>query len=214
MTNSKSILLACLILLSLGVSAWAPKKKVKRKKATRVVKTQSPKVDTLANDPRYANTMLLCAAKQDMPVWYLAIDKSFQFPEGFNAPANYKLLSISEKQLNDYLASVPFEKRSKHITLPLYIDGVMQCVDMDIERNVTMDSVLQAKYPQLMSFRAFEKGNELNTARIECDGEAVKMMITYQGETYFVNQINHKGKKYFASYAKNDPNFIKKQFER
>lgn len=202
-----------LLLLS-GIShmALAKKKKAKRKKATTTATVT--KKDTLANDPRYANTMLLCAAKKDMPVWYLAIDKTFQFPVGFNAPAQYKLLSISEKQLNDYLVSIPFEKREKHITIPLNINGVMECKDFDIERNVTMDSALQAKYPQLMSFRAFEKGNELNAARIECDGEAVKMMITYNGETYFVNQVNHKGKKYFASYTKNDPNFIKKQYER
>ena len=211
MKNLQIRLFVLLVLVAMSQLAEAKKKKVKRKK---VSSTTIVKKDTLANDPRYANTMLLCAAKNDMPVWYLAIDKTFQFPAGFSAPANYKLLSISEKQLNDYLHSIPYEKREKHITIPLYINGIMECKDFDIERNVTMDSVLQAKYPQLMSFKAFEKGNELNSARIECDGEAVKMMITYNGETYFVNQVKYNGKKYFASYTKNDPNFIKKQFER
>lgn len=209
--STRILMLILLVVISQNVDAR--KKKSKKRKPVKISLTKSSSLDTLANDSRYANTMLLCNAKKDMPVWYLAIDKSFQFPEGFNAPSNYKLLSISEKQLNDYLKTVSFHKREKHITIPLYINGLMECKDFEIERNETMDSVLQAKYPELMSFSAFEKGNDLNSARIECDGQTVKMMVTYNGETYFVNQVKTKTKNYFASYGKNDPNFIKRSFE-
>jgi glutamine amidotransferase-like uncharacterized protein len=77
-----------------------------------------------------------------------------------------------------------------------------------------MDSVLQAKYPQLMSFKAFEKGNNLNAARIDCDGFSTKFMVTYNGTTYFVNPVKFKNKIYYASYTKDDPNFVKQKFER
>ena len=77
-----------------------------------------------------------------------------------------------------------------------------------------MDSALQAKYPQLMSFRVYEKSNLLNAGRIDCDGVSTKMMITYNQETYFVTPVQFNKKRYYASYSKNDPNFKKETFER
>jgi hypothetical protein len=165
-------------------------------------------------DTKYANTMLLCSSKNGMPVWYMAIVKDFQFPTNFMAPANYRLLSISDKQLDEYLHSIPYDNSDKHITIPLYMNGIMECKDFTITRTETMDSVLQAKYPQLMSFKAFEKGNNLNAARIDCDGFSTKFMVTYNGTTYFVNPVKFKNKIYYASYTKDDPNFVKQKFER
>jgi hypothetical protein len=130
------------------------------------------------------------------------------------APANYRLLSISDKQLDEYLHSIPYDNSDKHITIPLYMNGIMECKDFTITRTETMDSVLQAKYPQLMSFKAFEKGNNLNAARIDCDGSSTKFMVTYNGTTYFVNPVKFKNKIYYASYTKDDPNFVKQKFER
>jgi hypothetical protein len=208
----RKIILSLILLTLATASVDAHKKKAKRKKVVR--KSVVTKTDTSVVDTKYANTMLLCSSKNGMPVWYMAIVKDFQFPTNFMAPANYRLLSISDKQLDEYLHSIPYDNSDKHITIPLYMNGIMECKDFTITRTETMDSVLQAKYPQLMSFKAFEKGNNLNAARIDCDGSSTKFMVTYNGTTYFVNPVKFKNKIYYASYTKDDPNFVKQKFER
>jgi YHS domain-containing protein len=77
-----------------------------------------------------------------------------------------------------------------------------------------MDSVLQAKYPELKSFKAFDKNNSLNTVRIDCDGQQTRFMITYNGKIYYIEPVAFSGRTYYACYAKDDANFIKNNFER
>ena len=165
-------------------------------------------------DARPANAMLLCAARNGMPVWYLSVVKDFRFPEGFMAPMNYKLLSVSESDLNLYLHSIPYTPSDKHVTIPLLVNGELECRDFQITRVETMDSALQAEYPELMSFVAREKGNSLNEARIDCDGTSTKISVRYDGRTYFVNPVMFNKKLFYATYTKDDPNFVKQAFER
>lgn len=219
MINMKQTTLALLALLLLAGDAEAQKKKIRRKKAvkkqvTLVVPAPAPAVIAGNEDPRFTNSRLLCASQNGMPVWYFSIVRGFQFPEGFAAPAHYKLLAINDIQLDEYLHSVPDTLSDKHITVPLYINGLLECKDFQIVRTETMDSALQAKYPQLMSFVAREKGNSLNEARIECDGTAAKFMVNYNDRTYFVNPVLFDKKIYYATYCKDDPNFVKRPFER
>jgi hypothetical protein len=146
----------------------------------------------------------------------LAIVKGFEFPKGMKAPANYRLASINDAKLNEYLSYVPydFEKSvKKMIQLPLYQNGLLTCKEYRIVRVQTMDSALQAKYPQLMSFKAYDPNNPLNTARIDCDGESTKILIYEDGQSYFVQPCLFKNKWFYACYGKNDPNFKKYDFE-
>jgi len=209
----KRIFLSMVVLMLASTIVFSQKKKSKKRKVTKKV-TKVDVIDTVGVDPKFANTMLLCSSKNGMPVWYIAIQKDFQFPINMVEPANYKLLSISDKQLDEYLHAVPYTPSDKHITIPLNINGILECKDFLITRTETMDSALQAKYPQLMSFKAFEKGNGLNDARIECDGTSTKFMVNYNGKTYFLNPVVFNKKTYYAAYSKDDPNFIKQKFER
>lgn len=208
----KRIFLSVVVLMLASSIVFSQKKKSKKRKVTKKI-TKVVK-DTNYVDSRYANTMLLCSSRNGMPVWYIGIAQGFQFPANMTAPANYKLLSISDKQLDEYLHSIPYTTSDKHITIPLYINGLLECKDFLITRTETMDSALQAKYPQLMSFKAFEKGNGLNDARIECDGTSTKFMVNYNGKTYFLHPVVFNKKTYYAAYSKDDPNFIKQKFER
>ena len=81
------------------------------------------------------------------------------------------------------------------------------------QQTSSQDSALQAKYPELMSFKAMEDSNPLNTARIDCDGNSTRIVVQYDGETYFVTPFMFNKKIYYACYSKNDPNFIKQSFE-
>jgi hypothetical protein len=65
-----------------------------------------------------------------------------------------------------------------------------------------------------MSFRAYEKSNPLNTGRIDLDGVSTKFMFTYNGKIYFISPLTYNQEKLYMAYAKNDPNFIKKSFEK
>lgn len=219
MIQMKQTGLTLLALLLLAGGADAQKKKYRKKKTVKkqvvaVVPPPAPAVIAGNEDPRFTNSRLLCASRNGMPVWYFGIVKGFEFPKGFTAPMNYKLLAINDVQLDEYLHTVPYTPSDKHITIPLLINGLLECKDFQIIRTETMDSALQAEYPQLMSFVAREKGNSLNEARIECDGTAAKFMVTYNNRVYFINPVQFNKKLYYASYCKDDPNFVKKPFER
>jgi hypothetical protein len=79
---------------------------------------------------------------------------------------------------------------------------------------MTMDSALQAKYPELLSFKAFASDNSLNAARIDCDGINTRIMITYDSKVYYITSVVFNTITYYACYAKDDSNFIKQPFER
>ena len=204
----------------LAVFAMQPAEAQKRKKGSKkkVVRkaTSAPKLNTSATPKRtdtLNQSLLLCYTMYDMPSWYLAVNKDFRFPVDMQQPAFYRLATINDTLFTNYLAQVPYEIYSKKITLPLYVNNSISCKEFLIQRVVTMDSALQAKYPELMSFKAVEDSNPLNTARIDCDGKSTRIVVQYDGETYFVNPFMFNKKMYYACYSKNDPNFIKQSFE-
>jgi hypothetical protein len=205
----KNFVLTCTMLLLFAFSSEANKKKKK------VLQTKTTKAVVAASSSvTQASSLMLCNADYGMPTWYLNMVKGFQFPSNFQAPLNYRLVTIQEKELGDYLKTIPFEKSENKIKVPIYSNRMIDCVEFTIERVTTMDSVLQAKYPDLMSFRIYEKANQLNAGRIDCDGVSTKMMLTYNQETFFVTPVSFNKKTYYACYSKNDPNFKKESFER
>lgn len=190
------------------------KKKVARKKISAVSKPTPSAPGAAA----FRFTELpLCQNDYLFPKWQLAIVKDFVFPAGVKAPSNYRLVTIHDGKLFEYLSYVPydFEKAEKKmIQIPLYMNGVLTCKDYRIMRVQTMDSALQAAYPKIMSFKAYDPNNPLNTARIDCDEFHTKIMIREEGQTYFVQPYPFKNKTFYACYGKNDPNFKKEDFER
>jgi hypothetical protein len=204
----KYYVLTCSMLVLFAFSSVANKKKVKRAKTSKEAVSVAPV--TVQNH----SSLMLCNTDYGMPTWYLNMVKGFRFPSNFRGPLNYRLVTIEEKQLQDYLKTIPFEKSENKINVPIYKNRTIHCVEFTIERVTTMDSTLQAEYPQLMSFRVYEKSNLLNAGRIDCDGVSTKMMITYNQETFFVTPVSFNKKTYYACYSKNDPNFKKESFER
>lgn len=208
----KYILSATMLLSLLSYQADAQSKRRKRSIPKKQISTKpAPVVESAKSE--FNNAALLCSANQSMPAWFLASKINFAFPAGFQAPAQYKLTTINFTSFLNHLRSIPFKESDKQITLPLYLGDVMICNEYDIVRNETMDSALQAKYPNIMSFAASQKTNPLNDARIESDGESIRIMVRHEGETYFIQSFKHNNRYYFAHYSKNDPNFIKQEFE-
>jgi len=187
---------------------------VANKKKIQQTKVAKEAVSDSTTSIQNKTSLMLCNTDYGMPTWYLNMVKGFRFPNNFKAPLNYRLVSIQETQLDEYLKTIPYDKSESKIKVPIYRNRTIDCVEFTIERVTTMDSALQAKYPQLMSFRVYEKSNLLNAGRIDCDGVSTKMMITYNQETYFVTPVQFNKKRYYASYSKNDPNFKKETFER
>ncbi len=201
--------LICIALFMGHFNADAQKKKTKRqKKVVKKTVVAAPiRTDTLNQ------SLLLCYTRYDMPSWYLAVNKDFRFPVDMQQPANYRLATINDTLFTNYLKTIPFEVYNKKVNLPLFVNQSIACKEFAIQRVVTMDSALQAKYPDLMSFKAVDEANPLNTARIDCDGSKTQIMMTIDGETYFANPILFNKKIYYACYSKNDPNFQKQSFE-
>lgn len=205
----KIYLVICLVALVAMQHADAQKKKTKpRKKVIRKTIVQQAK-----NSDTLNQSMLLCYTMYGMPSWYLAINKDFRFPVDIQQPSDYRLATINDTLLDNYLATVPYEVYNKKINLPLYINRNISCKEFKIQRVVTMDSALQAKYPKLKSFKAVDELNPLNVARIDCDGSSTRIMITYEGETYFITPVVFNKRTYYACYSKNDPNFIKQAYD-
>ncbi len=201
------ILLSFILLVD--IQSFAQKSKAKRKNVKRTKKISQ----TITKSETINQSLMLCYAPYGMSTWYLALDIKFQFPENVQKPSNYKLVTTNDTIFSNYLKTIPFDNYSHKINLPLYSNKTITCKEFQIARVWTMDSTLQKKYPDLMTFKAVEKNNPLNTARIECDGKTTQIMIEYNGETYFVTPYLFNKKIYYACYSKNDPSFIKQNFE-
>jgi hypothetical protein len=201
------IWLSLVLLISIDASAQKGPQR-KKKKAKKVV-VQAPVIEKIRS-----NSMRLCPTLAPQPSWFLEVVPDFKFPASFQEPSQYRLLTTIDTAFSNYLRAIPYHKSEIRITIPLYMNHTLICKDFIISRTETMDSVLQAKYPQLMSFKAFAEDNSLNAARIDCDESSTKMMITYDKKTYFVHSILFNNTTYFVCYSKDDPNFIKESFER
>ena len=200
----------------LGVSLFFALDALAAKKKRKKIKPKPPiaKPAPIPTQPNTFSTLLLCSNTEGIPFWRLALVKGFRFPANFNAPSDYRLTVFNEAEMKTFLDSVPFSPQGKKIIIPLYADRTMSCKEFTISRTETMDSVLQAKYPELKSFKASEPGNGLNTVRVNCDGQSTRFMITYAGKQYFIEPVVFGGRTYYVHYAKDDPNFIKEKFER
>ena len=201
------ILLVFSLMLDIHSFAFKPKKSKKITKKPIKTKIVTKNTDTINQ------SLMLCYAPYGMSSWYLAMNIHFQFPENVQKPSDYKLVTTNDTVFSNYLKTIPFDTFNHKINLPLYSNKSNVCKEFNIARVLTMDSVLQQKYPELMSFKAVEKNNPLNTARIECDGKSIQIMIEYDGETYFATPYIFNKKTYYACYSKNDANFIKQPYK-
>ena len=197
------------LILLLGLQqVFAQKKKKSRKKivSTKVLPV-TKRTDTLQQ------SMLLCYTMYGMPSWYLTVNKDFRFPVDMQPPAHYRLATTNDTLFTQYLKTIPFDIYNRKIVLPLFQNNTISCKEFSIQRTVTMDSALQAKYPELMSFKAVDDANPLYTARIDCDGKSTRIMINLNGDVYYATPFVFNRKTYYACYSQNDPNFVKRHFE-
>lgn len=208
----KKFLLFALSAFLLTPSADAQKKSRKHKKKKVIAKQVVAPMPVSASNP--SNTMRLCDASFPQPAWFLELPKGFTFPPNFPKPAAYRLVSTIDSTFKSFLNGISQDGNASKITLPLFMNNTVVCKEFIINRTQTMDSALQAKYPFLLSFKAYAADNGLNAARIECDETSVKMMITYDGKAYFVQSLLWNNRMLYACYAKDDVNFTKDKFER
>lgn len=202
--------LALGFLALLLVDTAIAQKKKKRKVVPKI--TVVPKTDTIPE--KIYNSLPICKNDFYFPEWELVVVKDFAFPSNMKAPSQYRILTINQTELNEYMRSIPYEGGgSMKIQLPIFRNGVITCKDYLAMRVVTMDTALQAKYPDIMSFKAHDAANPLNTVRIDGNGSTTSFMIRDENETFFIQPVEFKKRIYYACYSKNDPNFTKEDFE-
>lgn len=158
--------------------------------------------------------LLLCANSENIPFWHLAPNSTISFPANMQKPRFYRLVTFNEAEMRTFLKNTPYADSSIKIILPVYINNTIECKSFQVSRTKTMDDALQAKYPEIMSFKGFEPGDPFNTIRIETSEKSATFMINYNNDVLFINPITENGKIYYATYSKNDPNFIKNDFEK
>ncbi len=202
-----------LLLLTLALTAFMHAdagNKNKHKKKTKKATT----ANILTKIPAKSTGMRFCDAPGPQPAWFLELPKGFQFPANFQQPGSYRLVSTIDTVFSSFLSSISYENSGQKIVLPVLIDQTLQCKEFNVSRTMTMDSALQAKYPELMSFKAWTTENSLNAARIDCDGINTRIMITFDKKVYYVTSVIFNKTTYYACYAKDDSNFVKEKFER
>ena len=202
-----------MLALTISIGAEAQKRGKTRKHLQKATVTSKVTMSSKKNINK-SNTMRLCDATYPQPSWFLELPRDFKFPANFQQPAAYTLVSTIDTVFNSYLKSIPYDSSQVKLLLPLFIDNTIHCKEFIVSRSMTMDSALQAKYPSLMSFKAFTTTNSLNAARIECDENSVKMMIIYDKKVYYINSVKYNKMNYYVCYAKDDINFVKDKFER
>lgn len=205
----KNWMFVLLLVVSFGVVLAHPqKKKGAKSKTTNATKTPVKNEPTILN-----NSLVLCASKDSMPAWYLNEPADFRFPANYPVPKQYQLFATVYPWLKTSLQKIPFGRDGGKITLPIPVNGGVQCIDYTIGRVLTMDSALQARYPQLMSFAAYQTSNPLNDVRIDCDDSNIKMMVRHNGVTYFFQSLPYKSTYLFVSYEKGNAGISKQPFE-
>lgn len=185
----------------------------KKKGYTKPKTTSTAKAPVKYEAPILNNSLLLCPSKDSMPAWYLNEPADFRFPANYPVPKQYQLFATVYPWLKMSLQKIPFTRDGGKITLPIPIQGGVQCIDYNIGRVLTMDSALQARYPQLMSFAAYQTTNPLNDVRIDCDDSNIKMMVRHNGVTYFFQSLPYKSTYLFVAYEKNNAGISKQPFE-
>ena len=195
-------------------STIAPKAQQRNKRWKKKATTVKPVSQTSITKAPRITELRLCDGTFPQPAWFLSLPTNLQFPKGFPIPSFFRVVTTIDTSWKSFLHTIPYVQSKQKIILPLLLDKTMQCQEFIIERTETMDSVLQAKYPELMSFRAYTANNSLNAARIECDANTTKMMITYNNEVYYVTSIVSNKKTYFICYAQSDANVVKENFEK
>lgn len=207
----KNWILALMLVASTSVLvAQSKKKKSSKAKPKTTVSTTTP---IKSEPPVLNNSLLLCPSTDSMPAWYLNEPADFRFPANYPVPTQYQLFGTVYTWLKTSLQKIPYTRNGGSITLPVPVNGGVQCIQYNIGRVLTMDSALQAKYPQLMSFAAYQKGNPLNDVRIDCDDSNIKMMIRHNGVTYFYQSLPYKNTYLFVAYDKSHAGISKKPFE-
>ncbi len=207
----KNLILLALVLF-ISLNSDAAKKNKHKKQVKAVKKIEVVKTDIKSTDK--ANAMRLCSTPYPQPTWFLELPKGFKFPANFQQPAAYRIVSTIDTVFSSFLNGIQYDKSNTRIVLPLFMNNTIECKEFIVSRAITMDSALQAKYPKLMSFKAFAADNSLNMARIDCDENSVKMMITFDKKVYYINSVVFNKMKYYLCYAQDDPNFVKEKFER
>ena len=202
------ILFITLSLFMQDAMAFQHKRKKVKRATNKVIRIPEKK------HPVLIPMLRLCDAPSPQPAWFLDVSTNIVFPANFQRPANYRVITTIDSSLFSFLKGIPTVDSKVKMMLPLFIDQTIECKEFIVSRTQTMDPALQAKYPQLMSFKAFAANNSLNAARIDCDENTIKMMVTYDKKVYFLTSMKQHGKLYFLSYAKDDPNFVKDKFER
>lgn len=200
-----------LILVGCVSSVMAQPKK--KKGQAKPKSTSAIKAPVKYDAPILNNSLLLCAAKDSMPAWYLNEPADFRFPANYPVPKEYQVYATVYPWLKTSLQKIPFTRNGGKITLPIPVQGGVQCIEYTIGRVLTMDSALQAKYPQLMSFAAYQTSNPLNDVRIDCDDNTIKMMVRHNGVTYFFQSLPYKSTYLFVAYEKNNAGISKQPFE-
>ncbi|MBU3677533.1 MAG: hypothetical protein FGM54_10215 [Chitinophagaceae bacterium] len=200
------------MVLALMVSATIPVFSQHKKHRSSKAKAKPTSVQTSA-PVLLNNSLVLCPSIDSLPAWHLAEPADFKFPANYPVPTQYQLYGTIYKWFKLALTQIPYAPATRRLTLPVPVAGGVQCIDYQVKRVQTMDSALQAKYPQLMSFAASQVGNPLNDMRIDCDGDQISMMIRHQGETYFMRAMPYKGTYLFVAFNKQHAGDKKKPFE-
>lgn len=204
----KWMVLGLMVLTTTAVFSQQKKRRSSKPKPKPAVVQVQPTTPTLLN-----NSLVLCSSIDSLPAWHLTEPADFKFPANYPVPTQYQLYGTIYKWFKSSLTKIPYAPATSRLSIPLPIAGGVQCIDYTVKRVQTMDSALQAKYPQLMSFAASQVGNPLNDVRIDCDGDNISMMIRHEGETYFMRSMPYKGTYLFLAYNKQHAGYKKQPFE-
>lgn len=117
-----------------------------------------------------------------------------------------RLLDLNIEELKDYLQQAPLENSGAStvsLTLPL---PKGKYANYWLYQSPVMEPALAAKYPEIQTFRAVDRSNPLNTARLDLTPAGFHAMLMHDGMEIFIDPIgdNHQYQSYYkADYARN-----------
>jgi len=124
-------------------------------------------------------------------------------------PLKYSVYTINNEQMQAFFKSLKSAGQGL-MNLPVPGHG---CQPFQVKNSGTMSAELAEKFPEMISLKGTAQQNTGGYARVDYDGKKLKVEITWDNETYYIQPWEEEGQLWYVLSDKKDTGYEKHPFE-
>lgn len=127
---------------------------------------------------------------------------------------DFHAYQIDNKKLNHYLKGI--RKLGKgQFSIPLFVEGSnnFSCEIFKVQNSGSISEHLQKKYPEIITLRGVSEKSPQNTIRLDANESELKILLTIEGQKYFVETHYFDNQAYYIIYHQSTNSRSKNIFE-